>query len=105
MSEPDDGDSGESISSRQSLVLDLPPSCIEFCPAHPSYFLVGTYHLQKEERPRDEAEDHDDDDGRSTSPETTARQPQTRNGSIVVFQLRNGTASVGPAQQPCQPPR
>lgn len=82
---------GESISSSQSLILDLPPSCIEFCPAHPAYFLVGTYNLQKEEH--QQTEDNDDDD--DAVMKSKAKQLQSRNGSIIVFQLKeDGKVSV-----------
>ena len=30
------------ISSLASLTLDLPPSCIAFCPSKPQFFVVGT---------------------------------------------------------------
>ena len=73
------------ITSRQSLTLDLPPSCIEFCPASPRYFVVGTYNLQKDEgaSPDDKDAGSDDDD----TTQVMARQTQNRNGSLVVFQL------------------
>lgn len=90
MSDQDDSD--ESVSYSQSLILDLPPSCIEFCPAHPSYFLVGTYNLQKEEYQKDEGGDGDDDNNEPSG--NQAKQPQSRNGSIIVFQLREGKVSV-----------
>ncbi|KAB8293322.1 hypothetical protein EYC80_007646 [Monilinia laxa] len=32
-----------------SGLLDLPPSCIEFWPHNPSWFVIGTYELDKEE--------------------------------------------------------
>lgn len=77
---------GEVISSTQSMVLDLPPSCIEFCPSHPSFFVVGTYYLEKAEeadQPKDGGED---------SSEAKTTQPQSRNGSIIVLQLQDGKA-------------
>ena len=89
---------GGSINSLKSITLELPPSCIEFCPAHPDYFVVGTYNLQKEEcsgRDRDdtaaaEEENHDnddeDDDG-GGAPRQQAKQPQSRNGSLLLFSL------------------
>lgn len=80
MCDQDDGE-GENISSRQSIVLDLPPSCLEFCPAHPSYLAVGTYNLQKEEQ-QQQGEDENDQEDQKTI------KSQSRNGSIIVFQLR-----------------
>ena len=58
------------INSLKSIGLELPPSCIEFCPAHPDYFVVGTYNLQKEDSvgqdrrdtAAEEENDNDDDD-------------------------------------------
>lgn len=32
-----------------SDLLDLPPSCIEFWPNNPSWFVIGSYELDKEE--------------------------------------------------------
>ncbi|KAK1580246.1 uncharacterized protein LY79DRAFT_521226 [Colletotrichum navitas] len=70
------------VASKQSLVLDLPPSCIEFCPSHPEYFVVGTYNLVKDEEPQDEAE------GAGSS---VAKKAQNRNGSLVVFRLASSS--------------
>lgn len=71
----------KAISSKQSLILDLPPSCIEFCLSHPTYFVVGTYNLVKDDVPS-----NDSGDGGSSA----SKKPQNRNGSLVVFQLENG---------------
>jgi len=87
MPNPDDP-----ISSLQSIHLDLPPSCLEFCPIHPSYFLVGTYNLQKDDVAADphdggpedgETEEHIQD----SSQQAVAAKLQSRNGSIIVFNL------------------
>ncbi|KAB5542623.1 hypothetical protein GE09DRAFT_248144 [Coniochaeta sp. 2T2.1] len=64
---------GMPIASQASLTLELPPSCLEFSPLLPSYFLVGTYNLQK-----NDGEAGDDD---------PSSAPQRRNGSIVVYEL------------------
>lgn len=78
---------GKLIASSFSLVLDLPPSCLEFSPGFPEYFLVGTYNLQKEEETRQEAEeDH------VNSNDSSSTLVQKRNGSIVVFRLEDGVA-------------
>jgi diphthamide biosynthesis protein 7 len=82
---------GKLVHSLSSRVLDLPPSCVEFCPASPSYFLVGTYSLQPDgagESHADVATDEDSDDeggGQRTKP----KQPQSRNGSIIAFRLED----------------
>lgn len=83
------GDAGKLVQSLRSLELDLPPSCVEFCPASPSYFLVGTYSLEPEGGSSDTASgnpDAEEEDGQVTQP----RQPQSRNGSIVAFTLVDG---------------
>lgn len=87
MAETASMEQGRLVTSRQSLTLDLPPSCIEFCPAHPDYFVVGTYNLQKtDEAPRAEGEEAGSDDDDPQTVETTPPS-QNRNGSLVVFQL------------------
>lgn len=90
----------EPVSSIQSMQLDLPPSCIEFCPCSPSYFLIGTYNLEGYEGPaaateakeseKQEAEQHDDDDDDDIKTAATGgekKAPQSRDGSILTFQL------------------
>jgi diphthamide biosynthesis protein 7 len=82
-------DSSKLVQSLRSLELDLPPSCVEFCPAFPPYFLVGTYSLQPEGSNSDSADANavaENEDGQATQP----RQPQSRNGSIVAFTLLDG---------------
>jgi diphthine methyl ester acylhydrolase len=70
---PSSGD-GRALSSKSSLVLDLPPSCVEFCPADSGVFVVGTYNLEREE-----------------AIESTH---QSRNGSLVVFALNHDVPTV-----------
>ncbi|SPO01338.1 uncharacterized protein DNG_04014 [Cephalotrichum gorgonifer] len=72
----------EPIELLETLTLDLPPSSIEFCLAYPNYFLVGTYNLQKESEESGAGVDTQDD--------TTAKAPQSRNGSLILFRLING---------------
>lgn len=76
------GDSAPTITSKQSLILDLPPSCIEFCSTHPSYFVVGTYNLVKEEETKTESSENADG--------AVPKKSQNRNGSLVVYQLVGG---------------
>lgn len=84
------GSGGESISSTQSMILDLPPSCIEFCPAYPDLFVVGTYNLEKSEQPDTVEDEEKVDEEEDLQTSGTSKQPQSRNGSIIVFQLREG---------------
>jgi hypothetical protein len=91
-SDPMAEEEGKLIRSLKSQTLDLPPSCVEFCPAFPSYFLVGTYSLQPENSGASSSEDADananadEEDGQPSKP----KQPQSRNGSIIAFQLIDG---------------
>lgn len=64
---------GTQIASRQSVTLELPPSCLEFSPLLPSYFLVGTYNLQNSAEEVGERE--------------PPAGPQKRNGSIAVYEI------------------
>ena len=69
------------ISSIVHMVLNLPPSCIEFVPAGllENYFVVGTYHLEStHDRERGEEEDQPD------------AVKQVRSGSLMLFQLPAG---------------
>ena len=71
-----------SIESNHSITLDLPPSCIEFSPLHPHYFLVGTYYLKPEL-----------DASHTTSTEQKLdqirQQKQDRRGSLMLFTLND----------------
>ncbi|KAI0012390.1 WD40-repeat-containing domain protein [Xylariaceae sp. FL0662B] len=78
------------IASLRSLTLDLPPSCVEFCPAHPDHFVVGTYNLQREEA--SDATGSIDED--TDEQQQTRRQPQSRDGSLVVFRLSEATDDI-----------
>ncbi|KAL2263310.1 hypothetical protein VTK26DRAFT_7293 [Humicola hyalothermophila] len=83
--------SSKLVQSLRSLELELPPSCVEFCPAFPSFFLVGTYSLQAG------GSDSNNENTENTGPEEEddqdipqSRQPQSRNGSIVAFRFLDG---------------
>ncbi|KAM0205964.1 hypothetical protein ACHAQI_008638 [Fusarium lateritium] len=76
-------DDSKLISSKVSLTLDLPPSCIQFCPVHPGLFVVGTYNLEKNEEDVQENKRDGDDDEAVTATKT----PQSRNGSLLVYKV------------------
>lgn len=63
-------DAQATLASKASLTLDLPPSCLQFCPSNPAYFVVGTYNLHQQ-------------DGRNAS----AGSPQDRDGSLMVLRI------------------
>ncbi|KAI9147868.1 Armadillo-type fold domain containing [Paramyrothecium foliicola] len=73
------------ISSKVSLTIDLPPSCIQFCASHPEYFVVGTYNLEKNEIPTSRGDGEDEEVLEQT------KQTQSRNGSILVFRAKDDT--------------
>lgn len=71
-------DTAPVLASSLSLLLDSPPSCLQFCHTFPSYFVVGTYNLQ----PKNESVA--DVDGELNKDEGSI---QSRNGSLLVFKL------------------
>jgi diphthamide biosynthesis protein 7 len=73
-----------SINSIQSLILDLPPSCIEFCPVARDYFVVGTYFLEKKEQDASVADAAEVEEEKS---EDVDKKPQTRTGSLILFKV------------------
>ncbi|KAF4955782.1 hypothetical protein FSARC_11762 [Fusarium sarcochroum] len=75
-------DGSKLVSSKVSLTLDLPPSCIQFCPAHPELFVVGTYNLQKDEDDAQQSKEGEDEDSSAVT-----KTPQSRNGSLLVFRV------------------
>jgi diphthamide biosynthesis protein 7 len=72
------------ISSIDSQILDLPPSCCEFSPNHPEYFVIGTYYLEQQELASDSDKEHKTEE---TSLE--AKAAQQRNGSVILYHLEN----------------
>ncbi|KAI0381086.1 hypothetical protein F5Y04DRAFT_83634 [Hypomontagnella monticulosa] len=76
------GTEARSIAPLRSLTLDLPPSCIEFCPGHPEYFVVGTYNLQTEADEEKPPVADDEEQGQRSN-----KSIQTRDGSLVLFRL------------------
>jgi diphthamide biosynthesis protein 7 len=62
----------QAVQHLQSLTLELPPSCIEFCPRDPQYAVVGTCNLEKldEEQPGNEGP-----------------KAQLRNGSLILVRV------------------
>lgn len=66
------------ISSLVTEFLDQPPSCLEFCPDEPDYFVLGTYLLQekREELGENESEEN-----------SAAPIKQTKTGTLQLWHL------------------
>ena len=75
----DTADNVPSILSDHSIVLDLPPSCLEFSPLHPDCFIVGTYYLEPESASHTTSRQEKDDQ--------ISRPVQDRSGSLILFNL------------------
>ena len=73
-----------SVSSIQTRILDVPPSCIEVCPWDQTIFAVGTYLLHKEE--------HTDELGQPESADES-NHPQKRTGTVELFRLSEDQSS------------
>lgn len=73
------------ITSIAHVLLDFPPSCIEFAPAGllQDYFVVGTYRLESS------------DDGKNREGVEEGEDPaavqQVRSGSLMLFRLQGGS--------------
>ena len=68
------------IQSDQRLKLDLPPSCVQFCPARPHLFVVGSYYLHPVDQVK--SDDHEQ--------QAAVLSVQKRSGSLVLFRLLDG---------------
>jgi len=82
------------IPSVYSTVLELPPSCIEFWPMNPDYFVVGTYHLEKIAAKSDDARiqlSNSDTNVNDTTEGDNEATQQNRDGSIMLFRLNGQT--------------
>ena len=77
----DTEDNVPTISSGHTIILDLPPSCIEFSPLHPECFIVGTYYLEPESDSQTTSLQQEDDQIESPV--------QNRRGSLMLFHLRD----------------
>lgn len=62
------------IKSKLNIILDLPPSCLEFVPFSPNLFVVGTYFLEPN------SADHE---------LSTREGAQERTGSLSLYRLKN----------------
>ncbi|KAI9816496.1 MAG: hypothetical protein M1827_001628 [Pycnora praestabilis] len=73
------------IKSMTSRVLDLPPSCVEFSPVSPEYFLVGTYYLEGSGEA--ETGQYTNVDQETEEEQNDKRAEQRRSGSLILCRL------------------
>lgn len=71
----------QSIHSVTTTILDTPPSCLEFSPGTPEYFVVGTYYLERKESGTTEDQPESGD-------ERSVAAKQHRSGSLLIFRLQ-----------------
>ena len=64
-----------------SITLDSQPSCLEFSPHNPEYFVVGTYVLEENKKP-------EFDRSETSGKGETSCTKQNRSGSLILFRLQ-----------------
>lgn len=77
----------DNITKLCSTVLDLPPSCIEFSPKNPEYFVVGTYNLEKEGTT--ETKNAEEDENNEDEQASKEKKSQSRNGGLILFRIQD----------------
>lgn len=90
------------VTSLSRLTLDLPPSCIAFCPTAPQFFVVGTYflHPTNDEKQHTDRGAHGTHDGEDSSSETVPTSQQRRCGSLILFQLAEDGVATCASDEP-----
>jgi diphthine methyl ester acylhydrolase len=78
-----------SIKSKASLVLELPPSCVEFWPQFSEWAVVGTYYLERNESQAHGNTALQTNEGDSSRDSTLHEQmpSQQRSGSLVLLKV------------------
>ncbi|KAG5948748.1 hypothetical protein E4U53_006165 [Claviceps sorghi] len=85
----------EPTASTAHLTLDLPPSCVQFCPENPGLFVVGTYNLDKDSASaRTEFTDFTAAEGFPQQEDGAINVPQSRNGSLLLFLLDGSSLTL-----------
>lgn len=92
------------VHSLSSLTLDLPPSCIAFCPSKPQYFVVGTYLLHPKEQTGAGANNAETPAAQPDATLSSSNQQedgsesqegkQLRTGSLILFRLDEDSATM-----------
>ncbi|KAG5937897.1 hypothetical protein E4U60_001626 [Claviceps pazoutovae] len=80
------------IASTAHVTLDLPPSCVQFCPSDDRFFVVGTYNLEKDSAQTRsvvalDQNSHEEEDLNFSA-------PQSRNGSLLLFLIDGSSLNL-----------
>ncbi|KAH9827564.1 DSBA-like thioredoxin domain [Teratosphaeria destructans] len=68
-------------------ILDLPPSCVAFCPTSPEHFVVGTYFLHPKDEQKNTVSDAIDGPNSTAAGADGNDEAQKRSGSLVLYRL------------------
>lgn len=74
-------DTEEATVSCISIILDSQPSCLEFSRRNPEYFVIGTYVLEANNKPKS-------DKSETSGQDEISRPKQNRSGSLMLFRLQ-----------------
>lgn len=72
-------------SSLTTVFLDQPPSCLEFCPADPDHFVVGTYLLSETKTKKQDDGNVAEEEENESEEEVVVDQKKT--GSLQLWRL------------------
>ncbi|KAL1968234.1 hypothetical protein VTN77DRAFT_2069 [Rasamsonia byssochlamydoides] len=86
----------QNISSSTTIFLDQPPSCLEFCPADPDYFVVGTYLLSEERKTKkkEQKQKQKQDDGDDNENDGEEEGDENENDEAAVSQRKTGSLQL-----------
>ncbi|KAF2772547.1 hypothetical protein EJ03DRAFT_187499 [Teratosphaeria nubilosa] len=76
-----------SLNSIYSERLDLPPSCVAFCPTSPECFVVGTYFLHPKHEQKNAVSDAVDGPNSTAAGAGSDDEAQKRSGSLILYRL------------------
>lgn len=83
-------DEGTIIKSLTSVQLPMEPACLEFCPAHPEYLIIGSWHLIKDDHhDGTQAREQDEGDGPAGDHQgVSASDKQRHMGRVDLYRIQ-----------------
>ncbi|KAH8844231.1 hypothetical protein MCOR27_007169 [Pyricularia oryzae] len=83
-------DEGTIIKSLTSVQLPMEPACLEFCPAHPEYLIIGSWHLIKDDHhDGTQAREQDEGDGPAGDHQgLSASDKQRHMGRVDLYRIQ-----------------